>query len=493
MIALTDQQQAVVDSNANQIVVQAYAGSGKTQTLLEYARRRPQKRFLYLVFNRAMAQSAMRRFPRQVTVTTAHGLAFRAIGNQYKHKLGEWNAPDIASYIAENYQGRIGKQAFSDLNPEVQISLAHLVIHAMTTYAKGQVSDLGSIHDPGLVGIATNFCSRATVRELGEWLWGRVCDPAESRLPITHDAYLKEFIAHHQHVIDRYDVVMLDEAQDTNPVIWDLVEKIPAQTKMMVGDRYQNIYDFRGTINVLDRCPEAEQHYLTKTFRFGKKVAWLANQLLTVFFRETHLIQSDVPEGRELPDDIPCYIHRTNAGILATVIEHPRHRMRLYGGVDGYRLGDILDTYSLKRNRFDRIQNPFLRIFSSFDELKDYAQQYDDREWQSRVNLVERYQGLIPRAVKRCREMEKEGMPEIWLSTVHKTKGLEFPKIAMADDFPTLMAKAHGKPKQVGETSDGETIPAEEVRLWYVAVTRTLSGIFTNRQLDDFLLFSYHR
>ncbi|WP_322782178.1 AAA family ATPase [Synechococcus sp. CBW1107] len=67
--------------------VLAFAGTGKTTTLRAYARARPQQRMLYLAFNRTVAAEARESFPGNVTCSTIHALAYRAVGYQYRHQL----------------------------------------------------------------------------------------------------------------------------------------------------------------------------------------------------------------------------------------------------------------------------------------------------------------------------------------------------------------------------------------------------------------------
>ena len=66
---LTAEQLAVVDTNvakAEILKIVAYAGTGKTTVLLEYARARPSKKYLYLAFNTSVRDEAKRELSRFV-------------------------------------------------------------------------------------------------------------------------------------------------------------------------------------------------------------------------------------------------------------------------------------------------------------------------------------------------------------------------------------------------------------------------------------------
>lgn len=58
------------------------SGTGKTTTLVCYAKQRPELRFLYVVFNKAVHEQAERIFPDNVSCKTFHSLAFAAVGQR---------------------------------------------------------------------------------------------------------------------------------------------------------------------------------------------------------------------------------------------------------------------------------------------------------------------------------------------------------------------------------------------------------------------------
>ncbi|MDH2406059.1 UvrD-helicase domain-containing protein [Bradyrhizobium sp. SSUT18] len=69
-------------------------------------------------------------------------------------------------------------------------------------------------------------------------------------MPLGHDGYLKLW-ALSSHAIAA-DFILLDEAQDTNPVVLDVLRKQPAQM-IYVGDKYQQIYEWRGAVNAMEK------------------------------------------------------------------------------------------------------------------------------------------------------------------------------------------------------------------------------------------------
>ncbi|XP_016137146.1 F-box DNA helicase 1-like [Sinocyclocheilus grahami] len=85
---ITHEQQQILnhDINNNHVVkIMAFAGTGKTTTLVKYAQQRAHMRFLYLAFNKSVAMQAQRSFPYNVKCSTIHSMAFRAVGVRYKN------------------------------------------------------------------------------------------------------------------------------------------------------------------------------------------------------------------------------------------------------------------------------------------------------------------------------------------------------------------------------------------------------------------------
>jgi hypothetical protein len=92
VLNLTEEQQTICQTARDRGVhsslkIQAFAGTDKTTTLAAIAKSLPQRKFLYLVFNRAAADEAQLKMLSNVSVRTAHAVAFRSIGYVYKSRL----------------------------------------------------------------------------------------------------------------------------------------------------------------------------------------------------------------------------------------------------------------------------------------------------------------------------------------------------------------------------------------------------------------------
>jgi superfamily I DNA/RNA helicase len=110
---------------------------------------------------------------------------------------------------------------------------------------------------------------------------------------------------------------------------------------------------------------------------------------------------------------------------------------------------------------------PDFSAFRNWDEVKEYVENDPSgADLKTTVNIIIKH---TPEALVRLiDELVPAHMAETLVSTVHKTKGLEFETVEISGDFP------EPKPNQDG--SQGE-ITRDEAMLYYVAVSRAKSGL----------------
>ena len=73
---------------------------------------------------------------------------------------------------------------------------------------------------------------------------------------------------------ERWDVLLIDEAQDLTPAIIDLVTQTTC-AKIFVGDPHQQIYSFRGATNAMPLVRADYTYYLTRVSRIVELVCFL--------------------------------------------------------------------------------------------------------------------------------------------------------------------------------------------------------------------------
>ncbi|MFD4944672.1 UvrD-helicase domain-containing protein [Streptomyces sp. NPDC058409] len=462
----TDEQTAAADAfhAGDHLALQAGAGTGKTSTLAFLAHH-TRRRGRYLAYNKAIAQDAAARFPSTVTCKTAHALAYAATGHHYARRL---NAPRRPAWQTGQALGitktiRIGER---DLSPK---ALSYATLRTVTSFCHSAAPTITHRHVPRLRGLEDPDLHTQLAKHVVPFArraWRDLQHTDDGAVRFDHDHYLKIWALTQPKIST--DFLLLDEAQDTNPVVEEvfLNQRSHAQL-VMVGDSAQAIYQWRGARDVMTTF-HGTRLALSKSFRFGPHLAAEANRWLTIADAPLRLEGTEtVPTELgpvEIPDAVLC---RTNVGAIREVMHllEAGRRVALVGGGEALR-ALARAANDLKEGR--RTSHPELVLFPTWGELQEYAE-HDPvgGDLQPLVDLVDTHgTSIILRAID---QLDDERTAEVTVSTAHKAKGREWPRVRIADDFiPPPDSDEHddkGQPLP-GPIDDGEA------RLAYVAVTR---------------------
>jgi superfamily I DNA/RNA helicase len=462
----TDEQIQAADTfrAGEHLVLQAGAGTGKTTTLAMLATS-TDRRGRYLAFNKAIARDAARRFPRTVMCKTAHATAYAAIGRRYAHRLNSPRQPawKTGQALGVTRSIRIGDHHISHK------TLSHTALRAVTRFCYSADRALAHHHVPCLrrLGTPAEQSQLAdAVLPFAAKAWADLQNPDQGVVRFEHDHYLKMWALTDPRIAA--DFLLLDEAQDTNPVLEQVfnAQRDHAQL-VMVGDSAQAIYGWRGAHDVMTGF-NATALTLTRSFRFGPLLAEQANRWLELAAAPIRLTGSDTVPTEVGPLDTPdAVLCRTNIGAMTEVMRLLSEGRRVALARGGQTLAALaLAARDLKEGR--RTTHPELVLFPSWGEVQDYAA-YDPEggDLQPFVDLVETHG---PEAILTAvDELIDEEHADVTVSTAHKAKGREWPTVRIGEDFPPpkdthqLDAQGHSIPEPVKET---------DARLAYVAVTR---------------------
>lgn len=265
------------------------------------------------------ADEARQRFPRHVEVLTSHSLALRQVRNRGYSDEKLFNVLNgnaitrvlgLRSIELENYalmdfevghavRGTIGKFCQSD---SAEILFDHVPENGL----------LERLSEKQLAPY------RRYVREQADVLWSLMCSRENNGVPLGHDGYFKLWSLSAPQL--PYEFVLLDEAQDSNPALVHVLRNQKKCQQVFVGDRYQQIYEWRGAVNAMEQLT-AQQCFLTRSFRYGQHIADFATVLLEPLGNTAKLSgRSDIKGGfcSENPD---AYISRTNAKLVETLVQ----------------------------------------------------------------------------------------------------------------------------------------------------------------------------
>jgi superfamily I DNA/RNA helicase len=436
--------------------VAAFAGAGKTSTLKMMARRHS-GRGLYLAFNKKIAREARQSFPDRVDCRTTHSLAMHSVQRRYNYSRGKMFDPINALKLAA-----LLRLEAMRVDQNVEISAVHqafLIQAAVRRFCQGDTETIEKKHVPKSLRLASvddNVRAQVNdwVLDRAKGLWARMLD-ANDDIPLGHDGYLKLWSLGRPRLACEY--VLLDEAQDSNAAVLAVLKAQDAQI-VYVGDRHQQIYEWRGAVNAMAKINTDRETALTQSFRFGPEIAAEATRILARL-GEHRALQGNPAIRSEIGSavDTDAVLARTNAVVITeTLAALDRGRTPfIVGGTD--ELEELVrDVYRLMEG--EPGLHPDFFGFKNWSEVVTFANGDEGESLRAFVTLVQQNgPGVLWAAIRHS--ADDEATANVSISTAHKAKGCEWSSVRLATDFTTDVTK-------------DVDLADEESRLFYVAITR---------------------
>lgn len=448
---LTDEQGCIVQSvlDGSDIAVNAAPGTGKT-TVSRFvsdslAQNMPEKKILYLAFNESTAASARKTFNENTDVSTIHALAHRRVPHLVKgKKIADLSPHEIIAFlnIKSKFYG----------SPS---NISYLVGKTLANFCNSSDKRIKQDHIPEL-----NFLTREK-EKVAKTQIGRMTANlfngivTEDKLNMPHGVYLKAWEMMKPKL--KYDLIILDEAQDTNPVSWSIISSQDSQ-KLLVGDKFQQINEWRGGMNVLGMLDGAKQLNMTQSFRFGEDIASVANRLLKYHFNSDFKVvgSQDIKStlGKSNTNADLC-LYRTNNVMIGDAISdlHSGRRVMINGNFNEF-VDLIKNAYLLKEGRKARGE---LGFFKSWSDAVNFSEQQAGNYLKRIFKMVkENPHSRLLSDLDKIREVGY-GDADVIYSTVHRAKGMQANHVRMGTDFKGPGDKGYER---------------SESNLLYVAATR---------------------
>jgi len=468
MVQPTEEQQAAVDRflTGRPLKITAFAGAGKTATLRMLAEA-SRARGIYLAFNRAVADEARATFPPSAACQTTHAIAFRAMIGHYRSTAKMVDSLHAKQLAALSFQT---DRIFSDKFRLDGVQQAYLVLGTVNRFCQSNDPVIGLEHVPHyarLLGVGKNI-----VADIRDWavveakaLWRRMIDKRDD-IPLGHNGYLKLWAL--TGPVLKTDYILLDEAQDTNPVVLGILAEQRAQL-VYVGDPYQQIYEWRGAVNAMHNMPGCEETALTQSFRFGSAIAAEASRLLATLGEHRQVRGNpDISSAIAASGTAEAVLARTNAIVILEILEATGMGRKPYvcGGTEAIKRL-LSDVYELKAGR--PAVSPEFFGFQNWPEVVAFANSEEGQDLRTFVQLVlQNGESKLWAAVNNAVANERHA--DVILSTAHKAKGREWNSVRLAGDFISA---------RLGPDPDAEA----EVRLFYVAMTRAKNLLIADPEL----------
>lgn len=458
----TQEQEKIINSKANNTVIQAFAGTGKTTVLVEYSKKNPNENFLYAAFNRAIKEEAETKFPKNVLTKTVHSIAWGwFIGEGYNQAKIK---PFIRTKLYHEFLSH--KKASYD---EIYKCLDILKLFYISNNLEIDDNFIKNtnIINKGKEKKATDYLKKIKrMTLLSNLIWDNFKEKNNNILGYTHDAYLK-FFQVSKIQIPGFSGILFDESQDSNDVITDIILSQNTK-KIFVGDKHQAIYQFRGAKDALS---DFEKHadevlHLTETFRFGDNLAKTASNFLKNYKQEQNIMQgrkdfdtniiayeSDLEAMQQIEKNFPngiTKIYRTNAALfndLSTIMNKLKLPFFINGDLSKYKFDTCLDVYYLMNDRRKDIKEFFITKYLDLEQLKEYAKSAKETDLIEVIDFVQEQnrdgidtEEFINKIKYQSNKNKYNYFTQdqrniIILTTAHVSKGLEWKNVLMSSDF----------------------------------------------------------
>ncbi len=457
----TEEQLLIMEEakRGSNIAIKAFAGCTKTTTCQLIASV-VHETSLYIAFNKSIADEAGTKFPNWVECRTLHSLAYQSIvkGTPFGKKgklVGFYSFKDAAKIISSYTMG----MPEGTKNNFVNDCLALIKNWCNSSYH--------TIEDFFICGEKLDEAELSLYGPPTMLLWNIYSNP-NSEVTITHDIYLKLFQLSKPD-LSRYKLIYLDEFQDTNPVCLDIFLSQKNSQLIAVGDPYQSIYSWRGAVNAFHYIDDSFKHlYLTESFRLNEQTCDSASKVLELL-NESRRISG---KGRYTEVQTKAFIVRNNLTMFSFLLE------TAYRSEKAYVVGDLSDLFSAlytaqtlaytrkgEKPNYKYNPHPQIASYDSWEELVSANSQ----ELRKIVTIIENYGSNLHGSItdiKNCLVQEQE-QADVIVCTGHKSKGLEFDHVTLADDFVPFLKEDDDKEEKMIEFLKGQGL-----ELLYVAMTR---------------------
>ncbi len=439
MLELTEQQKAIVTSNSKTILVNAYAGSGKTATLMLLAEKF--NNGIYLAFNKSIINEIVGKLPSGWQCKTFNSLGLSLVKKHYPNsKVNFYKYNDYGNKTTVDLVNKHISMAGNNTTKSWQSTCDHFHIDRSRIDSAKQVLEKGK-----------NNTSQISGEDMLQY-------------PIDNDWKTKEF-----------DVVLVDECQDLNPQQLAFLDCIPTKRIVFVGDANQSIYGFRGSDpyaiqNIIKKYKPVE-YDMTQSFRCPNEVIDEIKHIVPNMYSDKNGGTSTKIKPVVADYEDECFIlSRTNNNLFKLAYKFIKNDDHFSIGTKFItQLKTDLDKVCKKGKSIDDIRKSTVR---EYDMALNKAR---TNGW-STTSIENKYDGLlyIIDTVKDIPSflnsliLHSNSSSKRKLMTIHGAKGLEseivyFIKPSQCNDYK--------------EKAKSEWEKMQEDNLYYVACTRALNHL----------------
>lgn len=488
---------AMADDSVGSFMVDAGPGCAKSSTIEEGARRYPNKNTVikYIVFARKNADEAKERMPDNVDPSTFHSCCNSALmrrlnprpkldknkvytilkimiqGNKISEITAEQWGDSLVKLVGLAKNEGIGCIVPDEPEEWNKIIDHHELIFESVDNTRGYGSYYGNdeyaYEEDTLEGNAEAIELARTMLYINN----------ELKTVIDYDDMLY-FTVLLNVAIPKYDIICVDEAQDTNPIQRAILRKMlaPGGRLIAVGDPNQAIYGFRGAssdaMELLAHDFGMSHLPLSVNYRCSKAVIRATNEYMPELQYHDGAPEGSVEHLQQFnirnfqPTD--AILSRTTAPLISLA-----YRLMKSGigcQVLGRDIGAGLISLVNQMSKGKKGEAPITQLPVMLDRLSAYAarsiERYMAKGQEEKAQALDDKVNSILAAVESLPETEQsvpglcswikhifsdeQNTARITLATVHKSKGLEWPRVFILDpqNMPSKWARQEWQRKQ---------------------------------------------
>lgn len=479
-------------------VISAYAGSGKTFSVINAMKLIPSKeKAIFIAFNKSIAEELNEKLKNQsnASACTSHSLGYRMI----RRNLGSGIIIDeykYRTYVKNNIVELSGfEEGEVNINKNQTVEYIENITQLIDfgrLFLCATVEDIDNIAKRYDIPIIANECE--VVIKCFEWGKNNTSsiDYADMLwLPSALDL---------QPIGMTYDWVFVDEAQDSSKATIALFKKCVKENGrwVCVGDEKQTVNLFAGSceenFNQLCQEPNTQIFKLPISYRCGKQIIKVAQEFVPDIQAKTDAVEGEVKENCHLKDlkDGDMILARSKAPLLTIYSKLIKKGISCYiKGIDiGTNLISLLDEVKgTKLNKGLTDDGVFVQLYDRlFNErnklVLNRGLDIDDATLSSYI--LEKYD--IIKALEiiaydvntkselktKIKEIFREDSKGVCISTIHKSKGLEAENVYIVCNSSMPSKHCHHEWERIQENN-----------LIYVAYTRAkkLLGFISEKEI----------
>lgn len=452
----TQEQINVINSNLNEIIVNAGPGMGKTSLLLGISEKNNNLKKGLLCFNTMIKQEIIEKTLKnnidKIEVNTFHSLAFKCLS-----KRGE-----IKGFIKRNFENPLDYFSILSILKKLEMNtnnnFIHSILSSIINFCKSDLTFQDFFNKSPL---------KKEVLRIFEYLLN------DEKAPMFHEFYIKIFqLILLQDKIINYELLMVDEFQDVSACYLSIIENINKNKIVKVGDTLQKIYGYNGALGM-------NQHdfKLSKSFRIGDKTALICNKLIDLFLNDKNLYMKGANKN-QIICDIPnnenkTIIFRTNKGLIKRLIKETNKGQKCV----------ISENLLIELNHIYKLVNVSIFYpyyfrgikFTNRDMIYKLEKESKNTILKKTIELIEEFKDetkiVLYKLLQNVTTDINEG--KIYFTTTHRCKGLEFQNVEIADDFYEIEKMLYNNSADY----------IDEMYILYVALTRSYGKLQLNEDL----------